>query len=139
MPIVNGKIVRSKTKTKKVVEDETKVKSKTKKKVLEKEKKNPIQKGYDDLKKDVKADKPKKSEKKAKKKSKEDFIRTGPMAGLQIEQSEYNGNQVVAVRKMYCTKNDPEMKVGKGGFNLPFDADVLDGVIEALQQVRDSM
>jgi len=137
MPIVNGKIVRSKT-SKKVVKDEPKVKSK--KKSSEKEKKNPIKKGYDDLEKDVKASKPKKSEKKAKKKSpKEDFIRTGAMAGLQIEQSEYNGDQVVAVRKMYCTKNDPEMKIGKGGFNLPLDADVLDGVIEALQQIRDSM
>lgn len=138
MPIVNGKIVRSKSKTKKVVEDEPKVKSKTKKKVAEK-KKNIIQEGFDKFKKEAKIEKPKKSEKKSKKKSKEDFIRTGENSAIKIETSEFYGKEVVAIRKMYCTKADPEMKIGKGGFNLPADKEVLESVIGALQDLLDEM
>ncbi|AXG66518.1 hypothetical protein JA13_115 [Dickeya phage vB_DsoM_JA13] len=132
MPIVNGKIVRSKSKTKKVVEDEPK--SKTKKKVSEK-KKNIIQEGFDKFKKEAKIEKPKKS----KKKSKEDFIRTGENSAIKIETSEFYGKEVVAIRKMYCTKADPEMKIGKGGFNLPADREVLESVIGALQDLLDEM
>ncbi|AXG67488.1 hypothetical protein JA33_114 [Dickeya phage vB_DsoM_JA33] len=132
MPIVNGKIVRSKSKTKKVVED--KPKSKTKKKVSEK-KKNIIQEGFDTFKKEAKIEKPKKS----KKKSKEDFIRTGENSAIKIETSEFYGKEVVAIRKMYCTKADPEMKIGKGGFNLPADREVLESVIGALQDLLDEM
>lgn len=135
MPIVNGKIIRDKPKKKKGVIEEQKEKAtkRLRDKALGKKEKEP--KKVSKLLKVEKEEKPKKS----KKKSSEDFIRTGDNSGLRIELSEYNGKQVVAVRKLYCTKADPEMKVGSGGFNLPQDKKVLKALIAQLQGVCDSL
>lgn len=135
MPIVNGKIIRDKPKKKKGVIEEQKEKAtkRLRDKALGKKEKEP--KKVSKLLKVEKEEKPKKS----KKKSSEDFIRTGDNSGLRIELSEYNGKQVVAVRKLYCTKADPEMKVGSGGFNLPQDKKVLKALIAQLQEVCDSL
>lgn len=139
MPIVNGKIIRDKPKKKKGVIEEQKEKATKRlrdKALGKKEKKpNPIKEGFEKFKKENLIEKPKKS----KKKSSEDFIRTGDNSGLRIELSEYNGKKVVAVRKLYCTKADPEMKVGSGGFNLPQDKKVLKALIAQLQEVCDSL
>lgn len=140
MPIKNGKIVgrklaKEEKKPKGFVEEQ---KQKASKKLRDKalgKKENPIKKGFEEFKKEsMKPKKPKKSKKAA-----EDFIRTGANGAIKIEASEFNGESVVAIRKMYCTKTDPEMKIGKGGFNLPSDPDVLDSVIAALQEIRDNL
>ncbi|AXG66843.1 hypothetical protein HOU08_gp117 [Dickeya phage vB_DsoM_JA29] len=128
MPIVNGKIVRDKKPKK-----DKKVSSDTPKK---EKKKNIIREGFDKFKKEMNVEKPKKDKKKSKK---EDFIRTGTNSAIKIESSEFNGEDVIAIRKMYCTKADPEMKIGKGGFNLPADPKVLKSVIGALQDLLDEM
>ena len=135
MPIVNGKIIRDKPKKKKGVIEEQKEKAtkRLRDKALGKKEKEP--KKVSKILKAEKEEKPKKS----KKKSSEDFIRTGDNSGLRIEPSEYNGKKVVAVRKLYCTKADPEMKVGSGGFNLPQDKKVLKALISQLQEVCDSL
>lgn len=142
MPIVNGKIVRDKPKKKKGVIEEQKEKAtkRLRDKALGKEEKkkkpNKIQEGFEKFKKEQGIEKPKKKKSKSKD---EDFIRTGDNSGLRIELSEYNGKDVVAVRKLYCTKADPEMKVGSGGFNLPTDKKVLKALISSLQEVCDSL
>lgn len=135
MPIINGKIIRDKPKKKKGLIEEQKEKAtkRLRDTALGKKEKEP--KKVSKLLKVEKEEKPKKS----KKKSSEDFIRTGDNSGLRIELSEYNGKDVVAVRKLYCTKADPEMKVGSGGFNLPQDKKVLKALISQLQEVCDSL
>lgn len=137
MPIVNGKIIRDKPKKKKGIIEEQKEKAtkRLRDKALGKKEKEP--KKVSKLLKVEKEEKPKKSKKS--KKPSEDFIRTGDNSGLRIELSEYNGKDVVAVRKLYCTKADPEMKVGSGGFNLPQDKKVLKALIAQLQDVCDSL
>lgn len=131
MPIVAGKIIRDKSSKKEVKPA--------------KKKKSSLKAGKDireEMKEDKKSKTPEKKKKKivpvaSKKSSKhEDFIRTGANAGLRIELSEFNGKDVIAIRKLYCTSADPEMKVGKGGFNLPSDKETLDSVISALKEIR---
>lgn len=136
MPIVNGKIIRDKPKKKKGVIEEQKEKAtkRLRDKALGKKEKEPKK-----VSKLLKVDKEEKPKKKKSKKPSEDFIRTGDNSGLRIELSEYNGKDVVAVRKLYCTKADPEMKVGSGGFNLPQDKKVLKALIAQLQDVCDSL
>jgi len=136
MPIVNGKIIRDKPKKKKGLIEEQKEKAtkRLRDKALGKKEKEPKK-----VSKLLKAEKEEKPKKKKSKSKDEDFIRTGDNSGLRIELSEYNGKQVVAVRKLYCTKADPEMKVGSGGFNLPQDKKVLKALITQLQEVCDSL
>lgn len=136
MPIVNGKIIRDKPKKKKGVIEEQKEKAtkRLRDKALGKKEKEPKK-----VSKLLKVEKEEKPKKKKSKKPSEDFIRTGDNSGLRIELSEYNGKDVVAVRKLYCTKADPEMKVGSGGFNLPQDKKVLKALIAQLQDVCDSL
>lgn len=143
MAIVNGKIIRDKPKKKKGIIEEQKDKAtkRLRDKALGKKEKKPnkIQEGFDKFKKENGVEKPKSDKKKSKKKVSEDFIRTGDNSGLRIELSEYNGKEIVAVRKLYCTKADPEMKVGSGGFNLPQDKKILKALIAQLQEVCDSL
>lgn len=136
MPIVNGKIIRDKPKKKKGLIEEQKEKAtkRLRDTALGKKEKEP--KKVSKLLKVEKEEKPKKKKSKSKD---EDFIRTGDNSGLRIELSEYNGKNIVAVRKLYCTKADPEMKVGSGGFNLPQDKKVLKALIAQLQEVCDSL
>lgn len=136
MPIVNGKIIRDKPKKKKGVIEEQK--EKATKRLRDKALGTKPEKESKKVSKVLKVEKEEKP-KKSKKKSSEDFIRTGDNSGLRIELSEYNGKQVVAVRKLYCTKADPEMKVGSGGFNLPQDKKTLKALISQLQEVCDSL
>lgn len=158
MAIVNGKVVlkRKKPLSKKSPMEKalssdddkatdviTRAKAASKKKLRDKalgikeKEEHPIKKGFEKMKKEFMDDAAKALKKK--KKNKEDFIRTGDHSALKIEQDEYNGEKIVAIRKMFCTKADPEMRIGRGGFNLPTDKDVLQSVIDALQEIHDDL
>ena len=115
MAMVNGKIVGAKAK---------KIKDSLKKK---KKHDKPLAEQAAEL-KAAKAKKPKKEEKpvKAKKKTRVETsepelfrIQIGPHGFLSVDLANDDaGNRVVEVRKWYNTKNDSEIKPGRGGFNM---------------------
>ncbi|UAW53241.1 hypothetical protein pEaSNUABM30_00123 [Erwinia phage pEa_SNUABM_30] len=112
MAMVNGKIVGAKAKK---IKDSLKKKSK------------PLAEQAAEL-KAVKAKKAKKEEKpqKAKKKTRVETsepelfrIQIGAHGFLSVDLvNDDAGNRVVEVRKWYNTKNDSEIKPGRGGFNM---------------------
>lgn len=114
MAMVNGKIVGTKAK---------KIKDSLKKKKRDK----PLAEQAAEL-KASKEKKAKKEEKpvKAKKKTRVETsepemfrIQIGPHSFLSVDLANDDaGNRVVEVRKWYNTKNDSEIKPGRGGFNM---------------------
>lgn len=113
MAMVNGKIVG--------------VKAKKIKDSLKKKRDKPLAEQAAEL-KAAKAKKPKKEEKpvKAKKKTRKETsepemfrIQIGAHGFLSVDlATDDAGNRVVEVRKWYNTKNDSEIKPGRGGFNM---------------------
>ena len=114
MAMVNGKIVGAKAKK---IKDSLK-KSKKTEKLSEKdaELKRPKEK------KAKKEDKPVKAKKKTRVETSEPElfrIQIGPHGFLSVDLANDDaGNRVVEVRKWYNTKNDSEIKPGRGGFNM---------------------
>ena len=114
MAMVNGKIVGVKAKK---IKDSLK-KSKKSEKLSEKdaELKRPKEK------KAKKEEKPAKAKKKTRVETSEPElfrIQIGPHGFLSVDLANDDaGNRVVEVRKWYNTKNDSEIKPGRGGFNM---------------------
>lgn len=114
MAMVNGKIVGAKAKK---IKDSLK-KSKKTEKLSEKdaELKRPKEK------KVKKEEKPVKAKKKTRVETSEPElfrIQIGPHGFLSVDLANDDaGNRVVEVRKWYNTKNDSEIKPGRGGFNM---------------------
>lgn len=108
MAMVNGKIVGSSAKKVKKTLSKIKAKSAEESKPVEKKKK-PIEKKTS-------------AKKKTRKETSEPEtfrIQIGPNSFLSVDLAKDDkGEQVVAVRKWYNTKNDPEIKPGRGGFNI---------------------
>lgn len=114
MAMVNGKIVGAKAKK---IKDSLK-KSKKTEKLSEKdaELKRPKEK------KAKKEEKPVEAKKKTRVETSEPElfrIQIGPHGFLSVDLANDDaGNRVVEVRKWYNTKNDSEIKPGRGGFNM---------------------
>lgn len=127
MAMVNGKIVGAKAKkikdtlkkTPKVLsEKDTELKRPKEKK----SKKNTIREGWEDFKKEIVEEAPAKKKKKTcvETSAPELFrVQIGPHGFLSVDLANDDaGNRVVEVRKWYNTKNDSEIKPGRGGFNM---------------------
>lgn len=113
MAMVNGKIVG--TKAKKIKDS------------LKKKRDKPLAKQAAELKapkekKAKKEEKPQKAKKKTRVETSEPEmfrIQIGPHSFLSVDLANDDaGNRVVEVRKWYNTKNDSEIKPGRGGFNM---------------------
>lgn len=113
MAMVNGKIVG--TKAKKIKDS------------LKKKHDKPLAKQAAELKapkekKAKKEEKPQKAKKKTRVETSEPEmfrIQIGPHSFLSVDLANDDaGNRVVEVRKWYNTKNDSEIKPGRGGFNM---------------------
>ncbi|QZE57336.1 hypothetical protein MPK71_gp127 [Erwinia phage pEa_SNUABM_1] len=129
MAMVNGKIVGVKAKK---IKDSLKKKKRDKPldeqaaelkaAKAKKAKKNPVREGWDNFKKDLKEEKPQKAKKKTRKETSEPEmfrIQIGAHGFLSVDlATDDAGNRVVEVRKWYNTKNDSEIKPGRGGFNM---------------------
>lgn len=126
MAMVNGKIVGTKAKK---IKDSLKKKKHDKplvEKAAEKKAKNPVREGWEEFKntelKRPKEEKPKKAKKKTRVETSEPEmfrIQIGPHSYLSVDLANDDaGNRVVEVRKWYNTKNDSEIKPGRGGFNM---------------------
>lgn len=127
MAMVNGKIVgtKAKEKIKKALKRSKPLKETVEAREQEetkKPKKNAIREGWDKFKEtELKQPKQKKSKKTRKETSEPELFRIqiGAHSFLSAELSKDDaGSPVVAVRKWYNTKNDPEIKPAKGGFNM---------------------
>ncbi|QZE60040.1 hypothetical protein pEaSNUABM35_00123 [Erwinia phage pEa_SNUABM_35] len=120
MAMVNGKIVGAKAKKikKTLKHDKPLVETKAKKKskpLTEKdaELKRPKEK------KKAKVEEPKKKTRKETSEPELFRIQIGPHGFLSVDLANDDaGNRVVEVRKWYNTKNDSEIKPGRGGFNM---------------------
>ena len=116
MAMVNGKVVGSKAKKikKTLKHDRPLVETKAKKKAKpepEQELKRP--------KKKAKTEEPKKKTRKETSAPELFRIQIGPHGFLSVDLANDDvGNRVVEVRKWYNTKNDSEIKPGRGGFNI---------------------
>lgn len=121
MAMVNGKVVGAKAKkikktlkhSKPLVETVNEAKAKAKAKVEDTELKKPKKKKVKEV-----AEKPKKTRKET---SEPEIFRVpiGEHSFISVDLAEDDkGNQVVAVRKWYNTQKDPEIKQGRGGFNI---------------------
>ncbi|AQT28605.1 hypothetical protein YOLOSWAG_124 [Erwinia phage vB_EamM_Yoloswag] len=96
---------------------------------------------------EVVADKPKKKKAKAepekKKKTRQEtsepaagYIRLGEHSFLTVELAEDDrGKSIVAIRKFYSTKNDPEKKPARGGFNMEPSSSELKILAGLLRQI----
>ncbi|WAK44340.1 hypothetical protein [Erwinia phage vB_Ea_2910A] len=114
MAMVNGKIVGTKAKK---IKDSLK-KKKHDKPLVEK----AAEKKASKVKKPKKEEKPQKVKKKTRVETSEPEmfrIQIGPHSYLSVDLANDDaGNRVVEVRKWYNTKNDSEIKPGRGGFNM---------------------
>ncbi|QZE58004.1 hypothetical protein MPK70_gp128 [Erwinia phage pEa_SNUABM_33] len=114
MAMVNGKIVGTKAKK---IKDSLK-KKKHDKPLVEK----AAEKKASKVKKPKKEEKPQKIKKKTRVETSEPEmfrIQIGPHSYLSVDLANDDaGNRVVEVRKWYNTKNDSEIKPGRGGFNM---------------------
>lgn len=118
MAMVNGKIVGAKAKKlKKSISKSKSVEDKPVEK-QKKEKTAPDSGKTTKVKKKEKAERPKKQD---------DLFRIaiGTNTFLSAELANDDaGNRVVAVRKWYNTKNDPELKPARGGFNMAKSSEI---------------
>lgn len=114
MAMVNGKIVGTKAKK---IKDSLK-KKKHDKPLVDK----AAEKKASKVKKPKKEEKPQKVKKKTRVETSEPEmfrIQIGPHSYLSVDLANDDaGNRVVEVRKWYNTKNDSEIKPGRGGFNM---------------------
>ncbi|AXG67169.1 hypothetical protein HOU09_gp125 [Dickeya phage vB_DsoM_AD1] len=119
MAMVNGKIVGTKAKK---IKDSLKKKKKHDKPLAEQAAELKASKEKKVEKKAKKEEKPQKAKKKTRVETSEPEmfrIQIGPHSFLSVDLANDDaGNRIVEVRKWYNTKNDSEIKPGRGGFNM---------------------